>query len=572
MQLPDLTFPEVRFGANEIPWDLRPWLYRGGAQAPAKEVVSMIEAGKLGLPLVERIELVHLIREYLLNYVESGRQRETASTAIQVLKQFVKWVDETSGEALCLANVEQKYRDWCDALLHRVRVRRDLSERTAYSYGNKAGTVLDKVMERSSSLIRTTRLENSKFSPRAISPTADKQNLSDTFAFGHFLLDLADGLSIDAIWGSLPLRIQLRNGTTLELWSRLKRPSKLKPQNPKWPAQSRQAARRVEKKRVDWEAEKSYRTRYPLINLRIMAEMFMLMGQPGINLAQVHQLRMDQWRYKPSSQGYEIRTYKHRRWGPVVFEIYSEYRASFERYLQWRKTLFPGETDGLLFPFLGVGGKAVTRRSDAAPGFNLLRDICKLAGVVFIAPRALRSTNVNWMLRRTADPDLTADEKQHTKQTLLGVYEKPSLQRAMVQTQVFWAKYDPALTPPGPGTCAGRGPEPLAYTPLAATKPDCITPAGCLFCAHQRDIDSLDHVWSLASFRLLKSFELLARGQAEVNKVVTHPAELAVERITAKLNFIQSSGTERAEWVKEALIRLEEGRYHPAWMGLIESL
>ena len=91
--------------------------------------------------------------------------------------------------------------------------------------------------------------------------------------------------------------------------------------------------------------------------------MFMLMGQPAVNLAQAHQLRMDQWRYKPSVHGYEIRTYKHRRWGPVVFEIYSQYRAVFDRYLKWRTAIFPDDPDGLLFPLLGRGGNQPTRRA-----------------------------------------------------------------------------------------------------------------------------------------------------------------------------------------------------------------
>lgn len=474
--------------------------------------------------------------------------------------------------ALSLATVEQIYRRWCDALLHRVRVGRDLREATAHSYGARVGWVLDRVLERDSPLIKSTRLRKPKTSPRAVSPNADKQNLEVTFAFGHFLLDLADGLSVDAIWGSLPLHIPLRNGKTLKEWSGLKRSEPLQPPNPKWPARARQATKLAAQKRADWESERSYRTRYPLINLRIMAEMFILMGQPGVNLAQAHQLRMDQWRFKPSNQGYEIRTYKHRRWGPVVFEIYSGYRAVFERYLHWRKAIFPNDTDGLLFPLLGKGGKPTERRFDQHPEDKLLRAACIRAGVPFVGPQALRNTGVNWMLRRTGDPDLTANEKQHAKQTLLGVYEKPSLQRAMVQTLVFWAKHDPALAPPGPGSCAGKAPDPVADAPLSATRPDCITPTGCLYCAHQRDIDSFDHVWSLASFRLLKSFELRAWGQAAAKKAVTQPADLAIERITAKLDFIQASSSVRAQWVKEAQLWLEEGRYHPAWAGLIESL
>lgn len=387
------------------------------------------------------------------------------------------------------------------------------------------------------------------------------------------MLDLADGLGVEAIWGPLPLRIKLRKGQSLEEWSGLKRPHTLKPPNPKYPAQARQAAKRVEHIRAHWEATKTFRTRYPLINLRIQAEMFMLMGQPGVNLAQAHQLRMDQWRYKPSTHGYELRTYKHRRWGPVVFEIYSQYREVFERYLKWRAAIFPHDPDGLLYPLLGASGIRSTRRTDQAPDFGKLRESCKRAGIKYLAPSGLRNTNVNWMLRRTQDPDLTAAEKQHSTRTLLGVYEKPRLQRTMLQTQVFWAKHDPAQAAAGPGACAGKVPEPLSDIPVTATKPDCLTPAGCLFCVHQRDIDHFDHVWSLASYRLLKSFELRAQEKVGAKKELPkHPAELLIERVTSKLAHFESSSNQRSNWVKEALLRIEEGRYHPSWAGMIESI
>lgn len=570
--VPNLGFPMIDFGVNETPWSLRPWLYRGGARAPAREVISMIEEGKLGLPMFERIELVCLIRESLLDYLESGGQRETVRSCLEKLSMFFQWVDESEGTALNIATVEQSYRQWCDALLHRVRVRRDLKERSAHSYGSVVGRMLDRALERSSPLIKSTLLKKPKDSIRAVSTKADKQNLEVTFAFGHFLLDLADGLSVDAIWGPLPLLIPLRHGKTLEEWSGLKRSNTLKPPNPKYPRQNERTAKYAEKIRAAWQDEKSYRTRSPLINLRVMVEMFMLMGQPAVNLAQAYQLRMDQWRFKPSGQGYEIRTYKHRRWGPVVFEIYSEYKVVFERYLQWRKAIFPDDPDGLLFPLLGRYGTPIQRRLDKPPDFRVLRLACARAGVTFVSPQTLRSTNINWMLRRSGDPDLTADEKQHSKQTLLRVYEKPSLQRAIVQTQVYWAKYDPSLASPGPGSCAGVAPEPMADTPPGAANADCITPAGCLYCAHQRDIDSFDYVWSLASFRLLKSLELRAQGQSKAKEAVTHPAEMVIDRITAKLNFIQASSSDRAQWLKEALLRLEEGHNHPTWAGFIESI
>lgn len=570
-RLPDLTFPNLTYGKYEIPWDLRPFLYRYGAGTNVKTFASTIEAGTLGPPLLERIELVRQIHSVLLSNLDRGGRRTTVESQIAKLRQLFLWADETDHD-LNHTKIEHSYRSWTDSLLQRVRLSKTLSEKTAYEYGKIVGSLLDRVLGRSNSLVKTTRLRRPRSGSRAVSPTADRQNLEETFAFGHFLLDVADGLSIETIWGPLPVRIQLRSGKVLEEWSGLKRTESLKPTKPRSPAQKRYLEKRAAQSRGNWQADTTTRTRYSLINLRVQAEMFMLMGQPAVNLAQVHQLRMDQWRYKPSTNGFEIRTYKHRRWGQVVFEIYSSYRAVFERYLKWRSAIFPDDPDGLLFPLLGKNGAQSARHPETAPQFDRLKNCCKRAGIRFLSPNELRSTNVNWMLRRTQDPDLTAEEKQHATKTLLAIYEKPSQQRAMVQIKGFWAKNDPAQVAAGPGLCLNKTPEPIPNTPAMATKPDCVTPAGCLFCSHQRDIDSLDHVWSLASYRLLKSYELSAQGGVKhINSKPSHPAELVIQRLTDKLNFIKNTSPKRRKWVDEALVRIEEGRYHPSWSGLIDS-
>lgn len=566
LHLPDLTFPDVTFGAKETPWDLRCLLYKGGAGANARKAGAMIDAGELGQVLVERIELARQMHKVIANFLGRGGRRATVAHQIAKLRYFARWADET-GSPLDLESVESSYLHWTDALLHRVRVGEGLSEKTAYDSGSVVGWVLDRVLERSKPIVKATRLRKPRVGTRLVGVKADKQNLSDTFAFGHLLLDIADGLSLDAIWGPLPVRISLRNGKVLEEWSGLKRPETLKPPNPKYLRQAKRWAKISAKVRADYEADRTLRTRRSLVNLRIEAEMHMLLGQPAINLAQVHQLRMDQWKFKPSIHGYEVRTYKHRRWGPVVFEIHSEYRKVFQTYLEWRKAVFPNDPDGLVFPLIKDG-----RHSENPPRFVMLRKRCRRAGIKYIPPGRLRNTNVNWMLRRTNDPDLTAEEKQHATKTLIGIYETPSLQRAMMQIKGFWAKYDPAQAAAGPGLCIGKGPEPIPDISAAATKPDCQTPAGCLFCVNQRDIDSFEHIWSLASYRLLKSYELAAHRQPKSKKTLpTHPAELAIDRLTAKLAYIRSSSIKRETWVQEALLRIEEGRYHPDWAGMIEE-
>ncbi len=569
--LPNLTFPEMTYGEQETPWDLRPLLYKGGAGTNVRTVDAKIEAGHLGHPLVGRIELVLRIHDVLANFLGRGGRRVTVSVQIQKIRLLFHWSDEHDFN-LNLISVQQCYLDWTDSLVHRVQTGAGLSSQTAYDSGSVVGWVLDRVLGRSSPIIKTTRLHVIKRGSRALSPKADKQNLEETFALGHFLLDISDALSVDAIWGPLPVRIQVRNGNDLEEWSKLKRPEEIKPPNPKFPYQAKYLAKQAALKRAAWEADSTVRTRYPLINLRIQAEMFMLMGQPAINLAQVHQIRMDQWRYKPSTHGFEVRAYKHRRWGPVEFEIYSAYRPIFERYLRWRAAMFPDDPDGLLFPLIGPNGRQTIRHPESPPVFSRLINCCERAGIKYVSPRALRNTNVNWTLRRTQDPDLTAEEKQHHTKTLLRVYEKPSQQRAMVQIKAFWAKHDPAQAAAGPGSCVGKTPEPIKDIPAIATKPDCLTPSGCLFCTHQRDIDSLDHVWSLVTYRLLKSFELKTEGKTASKKAPPqHPAEVVIDRLTSKLNFIQSSSPRRESWLKEALLRIEEGRYHPTWAQMIES-
>jgi hypothetical protein len=89
---------------------------------------------------------------------------------------------------------------------------------------------------------------------------------------------------------------------------------------------------------------------------------------------------------------------------------------------------------------------------------------------------------------------------------------------------------------------------------------------------HHRDVDSGDHVWSLASFRHLKSLELACDRPSPPGRTssVLHPAALAIDRLTAKLKFFERSSVVRGQWVREALLRIEEGAYHPAWRGLIQ--
>ena len=152
------------------------------------------------------------------------------------------------------------------------------------------------------------------------------------------------------------------------------------------------------------------------------------------------------------------------------------------------------------------------------------------------------------------------------------MYEEPHHQAAAVEISKFHRMSDPALASVGPGLCTAKShPIQPASASEDRVQPDCSTPAGCLFCEFQRDVDSEDYVWSLATFQYLKMLEL-DKYVPPQGKQVDHPAHAVIERIQRKLDhFAESSGT-RSQWADEAANRMREGRFHEHYAGLIHLL
>lgn len=565
-RIPDLTFPSLRYGARETPWDLKVLLYKGGAKARREKVFGAIADGTLGDPMPERLELVTKIHEAINNRIAGGGRPATANSNVTTIRQLFAWADETK-YLLTLDTAQTVYLHWTDALVHRQRVVRDINEASAYRQGAEVGVLLDLALGRQKPLVEMTRLSRPSRRKIARGVQAEKQILQATFSFGHLLQDICDGLPVDVLLkGPLPIHIPLRHGVELVEWSGYSRPKMGEAQKIRKPEtpQTRQMAKRSVERRIAWEADGTLRTRYPLANLRIDAELLMFIAQTGMNLSQAHQLTLRNFLFASHLDGYQVKERKYRKGGEVLFEVFKDYKLHFERYLTWRRQLFPDSV--LLFPFVRRCG----RTEDSSPHFSHLRDTCKKVGLRFVSPLALRNTRVNWLLRRSGDPDLTAEMAQHTKETLIGVYERPSLQRAMGEVMRFWSNADPALArtiPAAPGECDGQ-PVPLMNMPKDAPQPDCTQASGCLWCEHHRDIDSQDFVWSLSCFRHLKAIEV-SKWHPPQSARETHPAENVIARLTDKLRWFQDSNKQRRGWVEEALARVAEGNYHPDWLRLI---
>ena len=565
--IPSLTFPTVTYGALETPLDLTPLLYTGGAKENKRIVARRIAGGQLGPLRKERLEVLTQFHEIFLGKLAGGGSEHSLRTEINCLRHFYSWADEASAP-ITTTTLESTYYQWSDALINRIRFRKDLSPQAAYIYASTVGNLVDACLGRQAAIIKQTRITMPRRQKSALSPATEKTSLNETAQFGRLLQDICDRLSSDIVLnGPIPVKIPLADGRFIEDWSRFPKTVAAADRDPLTlhSPQARFAAKRSAEKFADWERDGTLRTRYPLANLRMEAELLMFIAQTGMNLTQAFQLRLRNFAYASHLDGYQVKERKGRRHGDVLFEIFREYRPHFERYLDWRRRLFPS-TD-LVFPLVRVKGRAENR----VPDFRLRR-ICRNLSIPFITPRSLRLARINWLLRETADPELTADLAQHSKQTLLKVYAQPSQQRAMGEIMRFWSTNDPGRfehASIAPGLCNGRA---LASSqiPVAAPSPDCSRPSGCLWCEHHRDIDSFDYVWALASFHQLKTVEL-ALWHPPRNSKIDHPAKVVIDRIAALFAAFQESTPARREWCAEARTRIEEGSYHPQWENLVQS-
>jgi hypothetical protein len=447
-------------------------------------------------------------------------------------------------------------------------VKKDLKNMSAYRIAKNVDNLVSRVLDKRSGMLKSTRLSADSKKKKVLSTEADKQNLEDTFTFGHFLSDLSDALSIEVIQGPLPVIIQLRDGHVLTEWSGLKNADIVDSLNN--PNANNAQRNKTLASRAAWEKETTPRTRFPLINLRIETEILIFIAQTGMNLSQAAKLRRGEFRYKTEGEDIAVfRVYKGRREGEVEFRIFKEYGVLFKRYLGWLDTIIP-EEDTRLFPF--VYPHKIPKQ-DAAPRFQAIIARCKKVGIKHFRPLALRSTRINWLLRKSRDPELVAEMAQHTKETLIRVYEQPHHQVAAAEISRFHRLTDPSITPPSPGACTSikRNPVSIDTGSKASPAPDCINPAGCLFCEFHRDIDSQDYAWSLASFRHCKMLEL-DRFVPSNNSSPDHPVLDVITRISSKLKHMESSSEIRGAWVKESSNLIREGKYHPSFDGLIQLM
>lgn len=541
----------ISSSAHAEAWNLSFLLYKGASAKPINQLSEHRLKEQFGDPIKERIAAVTLLHDTLLASLASGYSPVTVKRKLYSLKRFYKWNDDLNIDVTC-ENIHKRFSAWTDHLVHEIRICKTMKPRYAYDFASTLAKVIQDALELDYRLLYKSRLRKPK--KRGINTRGEKQNLEDTLTMGQVLVDISNTLTFDQIHTRLPIIIETRSGLRLEEWCGHIPSDRISQHRSSGAREARSAALE----------NFSFISRLPLLKLKIEAEMLIFIAQTGMNKAQAAKIKTGKFTYKSDTDGYTVRRlYKNRAKGAVEFHIYSEYRQHLEGYMKWRGRFFPDDPDGLLFPNVG------RRPRESETDFSAIRRRCIRLGIRFIPARDVRHTRANWLLRRSNDISLTAEINQHTEKTLLTHYIKPNHQIALIEVSRFIHEIDPTLAPPGLGACVEGEPKAVAGLSLSAPIPDCRSPAGCLFCEHQRDLKTLDHTWSLATYRYLKSLEV-ANARTDISK--NDALELTITEISKRLDYFNTEGGELADWILEANTRVDEGNYHPHWDFIITMM
>lgn len=539
--LPNLVVTHQRITEQKAPfWNLRGLIYQDGVHVLNTQNTSLSDFAKLPI-VANRIWLIESIINYFEECLEIGLSEQTIRTHIYRVRTFIIFCEESNLPLDTVEAVQSAYFLYAEDLY--LQLQRKDGRKHGYSLALHMGTILSKATENIRIHVNNTRLKKPKNSPRAISREADKANLTDSSKLACLIYDISENFDSNTlVENNLPIFVKIRSGL-------------IDAGNLNMTPQLIDAKRILNKSLVFPHSQTKH-----AFNLKVSSECLFFMAMTTCNPQSAFNLKRDQFSFKPLGATYQVRIYKHRRQGEILFTIPKVYRGKFERYLEFLN-IHASDTEWL-FPHINPEGEF----SKAKPSrWDTLRNVTKRYELAWVEPRSFRKTSLNLLLRLTADENLVSEIANHAVATFQESYKQPSQQRALVEITRFWDSNDPLLFGIPKVSlfnthCTGV-PDPVKNKPNLIVEPDCLTPSGCFWCKHFRDENSLDYVWSLHSYRLLKIIE----SSSYIGKDIK-PANLVIEQLNKKINWFNSSGIkEHMEWIEEAGIRMEEGHYHPNW-------
>jgi hypothetical protein len=542
-KLPDLTVKHRKIDKPESTiWNLTRFIYIGGTKMNSHRVNFLDELSQLPLKSETFISIVEQCKAHAESKLDSGASQKTIGCQLTNLKAFVGYADEHRKQLDSVESIRKTLFAYAEHQFTRGTLRQ-IKPNSAYVVVAGCALFLNGAYEDLQFEINQTRIKIGKQSRRALSRNAEKIKLSDAAKLANFCCEIAQNFDPALLTsGSVPILVTA-NKQEVNLTS---------------------IGGRIYTQSISKDFTQN--SAYQAFNARVAAEVLIFLAMTLQNQAPTYLLKRVKFDYKPLDEKYQVREFKARRGGEVLFTIPKPYMPYFEGYLAFLESFAPDS--GWLFPHL-MKGKGFRKRTDSDT--SKLHNLCERYNVPWVSPNNFRSIGENLLMRMASNANTAADYAGHAVATFRQSYEFPSLQRAMIQIGQFWDENDP-LTHGKPtvslfnSPCNGN-PTPIEDATNKLPKPDCINPTGCIGCINFRDDDSFDYVWNLHSFRYL---EIIASSSHRTKE--TKAANIAIDWVNLKINWFKTSkSAKRRKWVEEAQMRIEEGEYHLNWSRKIHK-
>lgn len=567
----DLTFPKLLIGTHGTPWDLEAFLYIGGAKIQRKFFVDAVNKGEVGLVDMERLTLVFALHEVLTTFIVQGQAQKTIHSSLQNLRELYVWADSKS-LPLTKDSIINTFYLWTEHLLDRAYAKEEITPLTAYKSASRVSNIIARALKMhgpkpGKNILLLTRLRRPESKKEVLGIELDKQYTNDLFEFGNIITSICNGLDIKTVRGELPIRIRVNDELLVTVVGNLHQPdldlSTISDES---------LLRLAIKKRQampDNEHLLDKCKRSSILKLRVECELLIFIAQTGINLSQAVKIEKTKYRWQTNGEDFDVfRVYKNRRHGEAIFRCFKGYREHFSRYLTWLDEAGLSDFDDRLFPFFS---RTIIPPKSSIKRFSATQSLFNKIDKPFFGPQELRTNRVNWLLRRSQDIEMTAEQMAHSKEVLSKDYEKPHYESIVSEIIKYYNQTEIALLSPGPGVCIDEHkPNPISNFLVSSPEPDCISSDGCLFCDKHRDVMDFDYCLKLASHAFLKKIEISSYNSSEKQDI--HPGYWVLDRIMQKLEKISEQSETQAQWVKEANDSVRAGKYHPIWDGHIQLL
>ncbi|WP_454912673.1 hypothetical protein [Variovorax gossypii] len=533
-------------------YDLRVLSAVGGAKIAPRETLSEKVFNQLPRPAPLRLRLINQIHTHLNDQQESGGSARTLDSRLGALRMYIRFCDE--GHTPIIGenhDLHSSFKIWVNSIWIRVDAE-VLNEKSAGAYCWSVAAILAE-----SENISSEDFASGIRMPRINTNESKKTESYDHLAIWRFNQDIEDictSLTYESMMGRWPIEICFRDGSKF-FYNGQGRPASEIRKNGELPDSS--FAQLIAR-----DSDTSLERRRSVIQLKAEAEYFRFVAQTGINDQPARDLLVDSPSFRSHASTYLIKGFKNRAGHAIEIRIPTTYRKEFEKWLSVRSRTYTKD-ELHLFPIGRTKGGRIERifQRLKRPSFRA---------------QAIRWGQAQKRLRSTegSHPRDVSQFLQNSLPVLFRNYIKGTKQIAAEELSKFLNSIHGnrriSQVRAGGGCSSPSNPKVIEIAAEQLPIPDCINPAGCLFCKHYKAVESFDYLHRLISYRKFVRLRMSCTGFPSENR---HAQDFPlIERINDFLDLIGGRSAKLSEDLKRAQTLVEAGNLHPTWQGWVDLL